>query len=66
MGGRTTRTVYFLCTGNYRDVVVAHFEDLWLSPDDAGRADVYSWMILSASVSGNFVELQWSSWPTAT
>jgi hypothetical protein len=51
----------------YDDVVVgAPVEDPGSSPDDAGRAYVFSWMHLSPSLSGNTLELQWSPWTPAT
>jgi hypothetical protein len=50
----------------YDDVVVgAQGESPGSSPDEAGRAYVFSWMHLSSSLSGEAVELQWSPWSTA-
>jgi hypothetical protein len=51
----------------YDDIVVgANQEDPGSSPYAAGRAYVFSWMHLSSSLSGNALELQWSTWSPAT
>ena len=50
----------------YDDVLVgAYQEDPGASPHDAGRAYVFSWLQLSSSLSGNALELQWSTWSPA-
>lgn len=48
----------------YDDIVVGTTDEM--SPFCAGRAYVFSWMSLSAGLSGDALELQWSPWPTAS
>jgi hypothetical protein len=51
----------------YDDVVVgAYQEDPGSSPEDAGRAYVYSWMNLSSDLVSDTLELQWSAWSPAS
>jgi hypothetical protein len=51
----------------YDDVVVgAYHEDPGSSPEDAGRAYVFSWMSLTSRLTGDAVELQWSTWSPAS
>jgi len=47
----------------YDDVVVGTaWEDPGSSPNNAGRAYVFSWLHLSSCLAGSALELQWSTW----
>jgi hypothetical protein len=52
--------------GSTSVVVGAYRENPGTSPDDAGRAYIFSWMSLSPSVSDAVLELHWSTWSPAS